>query len=157
MANGETTSDPERIEYDVYLRERESLYRHQQDTEQAYSKTILTLSASLIAFSAAFLSLTERLGSGGESTSLVCMSALVWCWGLLGLAVLLVLAGLAVGAWSFDIEIGRLEDALEDASVLESTNKAAVGSRVLGYFAGAAFIMGLGMLIRFCAVNLSAQ
>src|SRR6266571_216413 len=109
-----------KMDYDDYIKEREILSNGEQTTYQSYEKAILTLSASFLAFSVAFVGLFKiKTPSGSEAVSVMSPALLALAWILFAMAVFLMLLNFVVNALAFRREIFILEQALKDIKELE--------------------------------------
>jgi hypothetical protein len=150
----EDSEKPEPLEYEVYVRERENLYKYQQSNWASYEKTIVTLSAAFLAFSVSFLGLVKKepiLGAPPETIKFLAL--LITSWVLFAASVLLILLSFPANAGAFDVETRKIEDALSDGSALDRRNKWTRLGYTIYALAGTSFIAGIVLLLVFCAHN----
>ena len=146
--------EAKRLEYDVYLQERQDLNKYRQSNWESYEKTILTLSAGFLAFSVSFLGLVKKEPPlGAQPVAIVCMPLLVSSWICFAVSVLLVLLAFPVNAVAFHTETKRLEGALSDSSAVNRCNCWSIFTYVLYTLAGLSFLGGIVVLLVFCGSN----
>ena len=153
--------------YEDYTTEREHLSKYEQANYDNYEKAILTLSAAFLAFSVSFLGLfRNKTASGVQLPPLRCPNLLIWSWISFGSSILFLLLCFLVNAMALRAEVCELEKRLTEATAPEKRNASEErnGSEelniwtVFGYalyaFSGIAFILGLVLLLIFCARNI---
>lgn len=141
----------EKLPYDTYVKERELLSKMESTNYENYEKTMMTLSASFLAFSVSFLGLFK---SNTGSQVLIQQNILTLSWILFAVSVVSILVGFLVGALAIRSEVKRLEEALENIQALEGKNYWTMTQYILYGVAGVAFIAGLYFLLLFCSMNI---
>jgi hypothetical protein len=144
------------MDYDDYVKERDNLSKGEQASFDSYEKTILTLSASFLAFSVGFIGLFKtKTPAGVETLVIVQPGLLVVAWVLFAISVFFMLFNFAVSAQAFRRETDVLGEALEDIKALTDSKNIWSG---LGYalylLSGISFVAGIVFLVIFCARNI---
>jgi hypothetical protein len=150
----QTTTTPKsgKLSYEDYVKERDSLVKFEQATYDGYEKTILTLSASFLAFSVSFLGLLQK-GAKVSSTVLISPKILFWSWIFFGSGVFIMLCNFLVNAVSLRAAVRDVWNAYETQPT-QLAKKWTSLSFTLYFLSGLSFVMGVIALIRFCVLNL---
>jgi len=148
------TATEGKIEYEDYVRERNSLANFAQASCDGYERTILTLSAAFLAFSVSFLGLLRKEGANASSPPTIISPGLLFSsWVFFAVSVFIMLGNFMVnvkGLWAAN------EDVWNSYSG-QATHGAKKWTRLgysLYFAAGISFVLGVIELIRFCAANL---
>ncbi|MEA2207093.1 MAG: hypothetical protein QOE77_3869 [Blastocatellia bacterium] len=143
-----------KMDYADYVKEREQLSKGEQASYDSYEKAILTLSASFLAFSVAFVGLFKVKGPTGADVVIVTASGLLTtAWIFFAVAVLLMLLNFVVNAMAFRKEIAIIGDALKNIKALNSKNVWSNLGYTLYLCSGLSLMFGIGFLIAFCFKN----
>jgi hypothetical protein len=147
-----TVTEKQTLPYETYVDERKLLAEIEQQNYDNYEKTILTLSASFLAFSISFLGLfRDEITAGYIFKS---QGLLIGTWISFAVSVISMLVVFLVGALSVQKEIVKIENALEDVTALEERNGWIFVSDLLYFISGIAFISGIVFLLLFCSKNI---
>ena len=141
--------------HEDYVKERESLSKYEQANYDSYEKTILTLAAAFLAFSVSFLGLIKKTPAPGvPPIALTSPNLLVFSWISFASSILCMLVCFLINALAFRAETVKIESALENVAALESNNPCSRIGFVLYFASGIAFLLGLTLLLIFCARNI---
>lgn len=143
------------LKYDVYLKQYEQIVKYQQANYDNFEKTLLTLSSAFLAFSVSFIGLLKKKAPDGTDVIVInSYPTLVASWICFASAIFLILMCFPIGALSWNTEIIKIEEALEDASSLNKDNKWKYVSYILYVLSVIGFIFGIVLLLIFCKRNI---
>ena len=141
--------------YDDYVKEREQLVKYEQQAYDNFQKTILTLSSAFLAFSVSFLGLLKRDGGAQPPPPLNSLPLLVSSWISFASSVILMLVDFVIDAKALRTAVADIEPLAEGKAQKSNASKWNRRGYVVLGVAGAAFTLGIIMLLVFCARNVT--
>jgi len=141
--------------YDDYVKERELLSKFEQAAFDNFEKTILTLSSAFLVFSISFLGIIrKKADSGAALPPLASIDFLVFSWVSFAASVLFMLLCFVTNALSLRAAVADIEPLLEEKKPTRKAHKWNIMSYILYALSGIAFIIGVILLLTFCAKNI---
>lgn len=141
--------------YDDYVKEREHLSKYEQTNYDSYEKAILTLSSAFLVFSVSFLGIIRKKAEGGvPPPPLISVDYLVSSWVAFAASVFFMLMCFATNAISLRAAIADIEPMIKKKPPTTKATKWNIASFTLYALSGIAFVLGIVLLLVFCAKNI---